>query len=163
MESLPYKDWILGVGLDSDERGNPPSKFAAVFARARHEGFLLTMHCDIDQENIHEHIRQVRAAPILDRGLGLTSCPVSNAWVTDSMKAQQIVQLLDAGVKVCVNSDDPAYFGAYVTENLQRLADEAELSREQVIQLARNSFDISWLPENLRATYVAEIDDVATG
>jgi len=59
MESLPYKAWIIGVGLDSDERGNPPSKFAAVFARARREGYLLTMHCDIDQEGSIENIRQV--------------------------------------------------------------------------------------------------------
>src|SRR3954470_4822794 len=58
MESLPYKNWIVGVGLDSDERGNPPSKFAAVFARARQEGYFLTMHCDIDQEGSIEHIRQ---------------------------------------------------------------------------------------------------------
>ena len=59
MESLPYKDWIIGVGLDSDERGNPPSKFAEVFARAREEGYLLTMHCDIDQVGSIEHIRTV--------------------------------------------------------------------------------------------------------
>ncbi|WP_166351137.1 adenosine deaminase [Phytoactinopolyspora limicola] len=181
MESLPYKHWILGVGLDSDERGNPPSKFAAVFARARQEGYLLTMHCDIDQENIHEHIRQVLddiqvdridhgtnafghpelVAAILKRDLGLTSCPVSNRWVTGSMKTDQIVGLLDAGVKICVNSDDPAYFGAYVNENLRQLADEAALSRDQVVQLARNSFEVSWLPENLRAAYLAEVDAVA--
>jgi adenosine deaminase len=59
MEALPYKDWIIAIGLDSDERDNPPSKFAAVFARARAEGFLLTSHCDIDQVGSIEHIRQV--------------------------------------------------------------------------------------------------------
>ena len=111
MESLPYKDWIIGVGLDSDERGNPPSKFAEVFARARQEGYLLTMHCDIDQEGSIEHIRQaledigvdridhgtniVESPALVEevkrRGIGLTCCPVSNRFVTNDMKATEIV------------------------------------------------------------------------
>src|SRR5271163_4338058 len=126
MESLPFKDWIIGVGLDSDERDNPPSKFAAVFARARKEGFLLTMHCDIDQKNSIEHIRQAvedikvdridhgtnivespnLVATIKSKGIGLTCCPVSNSVVTRDFKGKEIASLLRDGVKVSVNSDD---------------------------------------------------------
>ena len=120
MEALPYKDWIIAVGLDSDERDNPPSKFADVFARARAEGFLLTSHCDIDQAGSIEHIRQViedigvdridhgtnivedpaLVAAVRERGIGFTCCPVSNDFVVDDMKATEIVQLLRDGVRV---------------------------------------------------------------
>jgi adenine deaminase len=113
MEALPYKDWIIAVGLDSDERDNPPSKFADVFVRARAEGFLLTSHCDIDQAGSIEHIRQViedigvdridhgtnivedpaLVAAVRERGIGFTCCPVSNDFVVDDMKATEIVQL----------------------------------------------------------------------
>ncbi|KAE8764715.1 adenosine deaminase [Georgenia thermotolerans] len=181
MESLPYKDWILGVGLDSDERGNPPAKFAAVFARARQEGYLLTMHCDIDQDNTHEHIRQAMedigvdrvdhgtnalerpelVASLKDRGLGLTCCPISNDWVTGSTKVSDIAALLDDGVKVTLNSDDPAYFGGYVAENYQRFADESGRGREALVQLARNSFEVSWLTGREREHYLAEVDAYA--
>ncbi|MFC4555017.1 adenosine deaminase [Georgenia faecalis] len=177
MESLPYRDWILGVGLDSDERGNPPAKFAEVFARARAEGYLLTMHCDIDQEGTHEHIRQAvedirvdridhgsnaverpeLVEAIKERGLGLTCCPVSNGWVVDGMKGPEIVALLDAGIPVTINSDDPAYFGAYVAENYERLAADADLDRDQLVRLARNSFEVAWLSGREREQYLAEI------
>ncbi|WP_226924611.1 adenosine deaminase [Georgenia satyanarayanai] len=183
MESLPYRDWILGVGLDSDERGNPPAKFAAVFARARQEGYLLTMHCDIDQDGTHEHIRQVvedirvdridhgsnaferpeLVAAIKERGLGLTCCPISNGWVVDGVKETEIVGLLEQGVKVTLNSDDPAYFGGYVAENYVRLAEVAGLSRDQLVRLARNSFDIAWLSGREREEYLAELEAYAAG
>ena len=181
MESLHYRDWIIGVGLDSDERGNPPSKFAAVFARARAEGYLLTMHCDIDQIGSIEHIRQVieeigvdridhgtnivenpaLVEVVKQRGIGLTCCPVSNSFVTSDMKADEIVQLLRHGVKVTINSDDPAYFGGYVTENYSSLATFARLSASEVLLLARNSFNASWLPARARDNYLTELDDYA--
>jgi adenosine deaminase len=178
MEALTYKGWIIGVGLDSDERDNPPSKFAEVFARARAEGFLLTMHCDIDQANSIEHIRQavedigvdrldhgtnIVESPALveavrQRRIGLTCCPVSNSFVTDDMKAAEIVQLLRAGVRVTVNSDDPAYFGGYISENYASLAAYAGLSAAEVLQLARNSFEAAWLSPRALDGYLAELD-----
>jgi adenosine deaminase len=178
MESLPYKSWIIGVGLDSDERGNPPSKFAAVFARARAEGYLLTMHCDIDQEGSVEHIRQVvedirvdridhgtnivESAALVEevkrRGIGLTCCPMSNRFVTNDMKASEIAALLHDGVRVTVNSDDPAYFGGYVSDNFSALAAQAGLNASDVATLARNALEIAWLAPRARDAYVAELD-----
>jgi adenine deaminase len=178
MDALPYKDWIIAVGLDSDERGNPPSKFAAVFARARTEGFLLTMHCDIDQVNSIEHIRQAvedigvdridhgtnivespaLVAEVKRRGIGLTCCPVSNSFVTSDMKATEIVSLMREGVRVTVNSDDPAYFAGYMTENFVTLADFAGLTKAELRQLTENAFTIAWLSQSTRDKYLAEID-----
>ena len=174
----PYRDVIVGVGLDSDEQGNPPVKFREVFADAREQGYHLTMHCDVDQQDSLEHIRQCLheigveridhgsnvfesdelTDEIVRRGLGLTSCPISNSYVSDGTKASEIRALLERGVLVTVNSDDPAYFPGYVADNLETLQAEAELSREQVIELVRNAFAISWLPEAERAAYLDRLD-----
>jgi adenosine deaminase len=181
MEALPYKDWIIGIGLDSDERNNPPAKFAAVFARARAEGFLLTMHCDIDQVDGIEHIRQViedikvdridhgsnivespaLMAAAAERGIAFTCCPVSNSFVTEKMKAEEMLQMMAAGLTVTVNSDDPSYFGAYVADNYVRLAEHAGLGRQELVQLAKNSFIGAWLPARVRQAYFDEIDAYA--
>ena len=181
MEALPYRDWIVGVGLDSDERGNPPAKFAAVFARARAEGFLLTMHCDIDQPGSIDNIRaalleievdridhgtNVVEDPALvdllrERGIGLTCCPISNGFVTDDMKAVEIAALLRSGVKVTVNSDDPAYFGGYVTENLLALAAAADLTADELVQLQRNALEVSWLAPFRRDGLLARLEEYA--
>lgn len=176
--SLPFRNSIIGVGLDSDERDNPPEKFAAVFARARAEGYRLTMHCDVDQvgsiDNIRtalhdigvdrlDHGTNVVEDPALvgelrSRGIGLTCCPVSNGYVADGMKAVEISGLLRDGVKVTVSSDDPAYMGGdYVSENLLALADEASLSRAELVLLQRNAFEIAWLEEAERAELLAEL------
>lgn len=183
MEAMPYRDWIIGVGLDSDERGNPPNKFAAVFARARAEGFRLTMHCDIDQENTHEHIRQAIEDIGVDRvdhgsnaydrpelvellkvrGLGLTCCPISNGWVSAAMKAEEIVGLARLGVKVTLSSDDPAYFGGYVADNYLRLAAAAGLGRADLVTFARSSFEIAWLSGRERQAYLDELEGYVAG
>ncbi len=181
--SLPYRDGIVGVGLDSDERDNPPIKFRDVFARARAEGFHLTMHCDVDQENSVEHIWQclndigveridhgvnaVEDSALVDeiirRGLGLTVCPISNSHVTDGLKADEIRRLLDLGVRVTVNSDDPAYFPGYMNENLLALQDAASLTRAEVVRIVKNAFSISWLPEDDRERYLRAVDAYAAG
>lgn len=181
LESLPYREWIVGVGLDSDERGNPPVKFAKVFARARQEGYLLTMHCDVDQENTVEHIWQclnvigvdridhgtnaledpALVAEIKRRGLGFTVCPVSNSFVSNGPKADVIRQMLDLDLRVTINSDDPAYFLAYVAENLQVVQDELGLTREEMVRLERNAFEITWLPRATKDAFLAELDAYA--
>ncbi|GAA1706467.1 adenosine deaminase [Nonomuraea bangladeshensis] len=178
LESLPYKEWIAGVGLDSDEKGNPPAKFAEVYARARAEGYLLTMHCDVDQDDAVEHIRQAiedigvdridhgvniledhrLVELVLARSMGLTCCPISNGFVTDSMKAEGIRKLMDLGVRVTVNSDDPAYFDGYVQENLIALQEALQLSEEELAGLERNAFEVTWLPRPVKDAYLAEVD-----
>jgi len=177
-QSLPYADKIVGVGLDSDEWGNPPLKFAGVFARARAEGFRLTMHCDVDQEDAVGHIWQcldeigveridhgvncLEDAALVSRlaadRIGLTVCPVSNGWVTDGMKVPELRTMLDSTLLATVNSDDPAYFEAYVNENFAAVAANGGLATDHLTQLARNSFQIAWLDHAERAGYLALVD-----
>jgi adenosine deaminase len=181
VESLPYKEWIVGVGLDSDEKNNPPIKFKAVFRRAREEGYLLTMHCDVDQQDSVGHIwqclRDIDVAridhgvnsledpklcdEIKRRGLALTVCPISNSYVTDGTKAAAIKAMIEKGMRVTVNSDDPAYFPGYMTENLIAVQEEADLSKTQLLQLARNSFEAAWLPRASRDRYLDELSAYA--
>lgn len=181
--ALPYGEFIAGVGLDSDEQDNPPVKFREVFARARREGFRLTMHCDVDQEDATGHIRQcldeirvdridhgvnaVEDAALVDdirrRGLGLTVCPISNRYVTGSLKARELAALLEAGVRATVNSDDPAYFPGYASENLHAVQREAELTREQLVRLQRNAFEIAWLDAGERDGYLERLEAYAAG
>lgn len=168
-----WKDWIIGVGLDSDEKGNPPIKFREVFAKARSWGFKLTMHCDVNQENSLEHIRQcleiiqvdridhgVNALEdeelceaIITRKTGLTVCPVSNRYVVQSTKAQEIRRMLQKGVLVTINSDDPAYFSAWLNDNFLVLEREG-FSREEIIQLIKNSFLIAWISDTQKSKYM---------
>ncbi len=175
--SVPFRDRIIGVGLDSDERGNPPEKFAAVFARARQLGYRLTMHCDIDQigsiDNIRTVLHDIRTDRIdhgtnvvedptlVDelraRGIGLTCCPISNRFVTGDMKSTEITQLLRSGVRVTVNSDDPAYFGGYIVDNYVALIDNAGLTSADVVTLAENSFTISWIDDDRRTGYLEAV------
>ena len=182
-QAKEYRDWILGVGLDSDERNNPPIKFRDVYADARAQGYRLTMHCDVDQQNSVAHIWQclndigveridhgvnsledeALVEEIKRRGLGLTVCPISNAYVTDGTKAAAIKSMLDRGLRVTVNSDDPAYFPGYILENFQRVHSEAGLSAEEVVRLVRNSFEASWLDDEGRAEYLRRVDACAAG
>ena len=177
-DSLAYKDWIVGVGLDSDERGNPPVKFKDVFESARAEGFRLTMHCDVDQEDSVGHIwlclddigveridhgvnsleDSALVQEISSRGLGLTVCPISNSFVAGGLKEHELKRMLDGGLRATVNSDDPAYFPGYVNENLGAVGAAASLDRDELVQLARNSFTIAWLDDVERSDYLARLD-----
>ncbi len=180
-QSLPHAGRIVGVGLDSDERGNPPVKFKEVFARARREGYRLTMHCDVDQEDSVGHIWQcldeikvervdhgvnaledpALVREINRRRLGLTVCPISNGWVTDGLKATEVKAMLDQGVRATINSDDPAYFAGYVNENFHAVREAANLTRDELVSLAQNSFEISWLDEDERRRYLDAVDEYA--
>jgi adenosine deaminase len=176
-QAIPWKDWLIGVGLDSDEKNNPPLKFAAVFRKARELGFKLTMHCDVNQQNTLVHIGQVLhdigvdridhgvnsledpalCATIRDRGLGLTVCPVSNRFCVQSLTAGEIRRMLQLGMRATVNSDDPAYFRAYMNENLNALQDEGGLTRDEIVQLVRNSFTVAWMDDARRAGYLDQL------
>ena len=179
--SLPFKNGIIGVGLDSDEKDNPPAKFAEVFSRARDEGYKLTMHCDVNQKDILVHIRECLdvvevdridhgvncledeslVQNIVDRGLGLTVCPVSNRFVVQSLTSREIKTMLSRGIKATVNSDDPAYFRAYMNDNFIALAEEGNFSKEEIVQLSRNAFDIAWLSDDRKRHYLNQLDSFA--
>jgi adenine deaminase len=178
LESLPYREWIVGVGLDSDEKNNPPSKFRAVFRRAREEGYLLTMHCDVNQEDSVAHIWEcvdligvsridhgVNALEdptlcqvLADRKLGLTICPISNAFVTDGPQTDVIGKMLDLGLRVTVNSDDPAYFAGYVEENFALVQRELDLGPAGLTALSHNAFEAAWLPRAVKDGYLSLLD-----
>jgi len=177
-QAEPYREWILGVGLDSNEKENPPIKFRNVFADARGQGYQLTMHCDVDQENSVTHIWQcineigvnridhgvnaleddALVEEIRQRNLGLTVCPSSNAYVTDGTKAPAIKAMLSKNLLVTINSDDPAYFPGYMNENLLRVQEEADLDKQEITRLVRNAFEVSWLTDDRRSTFLSQVD-----
>ena len=149
------------MGLDSSEKGHPPSKFQRVFDRARGEGFLTVAHAGeegppeyiweaLDLLKIQRIDHGVRAIEderlmqrIIDEQIPLTVCPLSNTklCVFDHMREHNILDMLERGVKVTVNSDDPAYFGGYVTENFHALHTHLGMTQDQATRLAQNSLD----------------------
>lgn len=180
-EALQYKDKFIGVGLDSDEHNNPPMKFFNQFTEATKHGLHVTAHADIDQKNSIEHIRElleVIGVERVDHGtnivedpdlvefaakkeIGFTSCPLSNSFVTPFMKGKEVLELLSKGVKVSIHSDDPAYFGGYVSDNYYAIADKYNLTKDQVVKLARNSFETSWISAEQKAIYIEELEKYA--
>ena len=180
-ESLPYRDKFIGVGLDSDEHNNPPMKFFNQFTQAEQYGLHLTAHADIDQKDSIDHIRdllEVIGVERVDHGtnivedpdlveyavkhhIGFTTCPLSNTFVRPEMKGKEVLELLNIGVKISAHSDDPAYFGGYISDNYYALADAFNLTKEQVVMLARNSFETSWISEEQKAIYIAELEEYA--
>jgi adenine deaminase len=179
--SLPYREAIVAVGLDSGEAGNPPEKFRAVFDRARSEGFLTVAHAG--EEGPSEYIWQaldllyvrrvdhgVRCTEddrLVDRLVAeqtpLTVCPFSNVKlrVFHELRDHNFRELLDRGLLVTINSDDPAYFGGYVADNYIGTAAALGLTDEQMIQVARNSFVASFLPEAEQQQHLDAIDAFA--
>jgi adenosine deaminase len=178
LESLPYREWIVGVGLDSDEKGNPPAKFAKVFARARREGYMLTMHCDVNQEDSISHIwdcvtligvdridhgvncleDSALCQALADRKLGLTVCPISNTFVTDGPATDAVARMLDLGLRVTINSDDPAYFGGYIEENFALVEARLDLGPGGLSTLSKNAIEASWLPWATKDLYLRKVE-----
>jgi len=176
--SLPYKDWIIGVGLDSDEKDNPPSKFADVFAKARQEGYRLTMHCDVNQKDIVAHMWECLndihveridhginsledeqlCDEIVSRNLGLTICPVSNQFVVQTYTTEEIRTMLEKGMKPTINSDDPAYFRAYLNDNFLALVEHGNFTKQEITQLVKNSFEVSWLDKPRIEIYLNSVE-----
>lgn len=178
----PAQSRIIGVGLDSDEKGNPPAKFAAVFARARALGLHLTMHCDLDQINTHEHIRQaledlgseridhglnVLERPELialarEKGTTFTLCPSPNDVIRPGRGREDIRAMLAAGLKITINSDDPGYMqSVYMTESFHKAQQAANLTRDELIGISRNAFNAAWIPQTERAGYLDTLNRFA--
>jgi len=180
-EALPFLDRIAGVGLDSSEVGHPPSKFERVFARARDLGLKLVAHAG--EEGPPAYVREALDLLQVDRidhgnrsleddaliarlaseGMTLTVCPLSNLklCVVDDLAAHPLKTMLDAGLAATVNSDDPSYFGGYVNANYQAVADALDLSKADLVTLARNSFAGSFLSDAEKAGHLAAIDAYA--
>lgn len=177
-QALPHRDAILGVGLDSTEVGNPPSKFASVFERARKKGFLSVAHAG--EEGPPDYIWQaldVLRVSRIDHGVRcledrrlverlrrdqvpLTVCPLSNVRlrVFDRIEDHNIGLLLEAGLCVSVHSDDPAYFGAYVNDNYRAVRDAHGLGRSEIIRLTRNSLVGSFLDDTEKRRCLADLE-----
>lgn len=162
--AMPYREHFIGVGLDSAEMGNPPEKFVRAFERARAEGFHTVAHAGeegpadyikqaldlLKIERIDHGVRCVEDAELLKRvaeeEIPLTVCPLSNLYlkVIARMEDHSLPQLLEAGLKVTLNSDDPAYFGGYMNDNFIAVQDAFSLSRKQWIELTRNAIDATF-------------------
>jgi adenosine deaminase len=176
--ALPFGERIAAVGLDSAEVGNPPEKFVEVFARARAAGWRAVAHAGeegppeyvwgtldlLKAERVDHGVRSLEdprlVARLRDGRVPLTVCPFSNVRlrVIDRLEAHPLRAMLEAGLCATVNSDDPAYFGGYVDENFSGVQRALELRRDEVVTLARNSFEAAFLTAEQRAKYIAMVD-----
>ncbi|PHV39893.1 adenosine deaminase [Janthinobacterium sp. BJB304] len=177
-DALPHRDKFIGIGLDSSEVGNPPEKFTRVFARCRELGLHLVAHAgeegppayirtaldDLKVERIDHGVRCLEDAELTARlareQIALTVCPLSNTKlrVFDQMHDHNLVQLLDAGLLVTVNSDDPAYFGGYMNDNFDAIFDALPLGLSHAQRLARNGFIAAFLPQAQKDAFLATVD-----
>ncbi|MFA5902768.1 MAG: adenosine deaminase [Desulfobacula sp.] len=182
-QALSYKHEIVGVGLDSSESGFPPDQFKKVFEKAMDNGFLTVAHAG--EEGPPDYIRQaldllkvkridhgVRCIEdpklverLVEEEMPLTVCPLSNIKlrVFDRMKDHNILSLLAKGLKVTVNSDDPAYFGGYLNENFMALHKELGMNKDQAVELAKNSFDACFLTPEEKRSAVLRLEAYANG
>lgn len=181
-EALPWRDRLVGVGLDSSEKGHPPSKFQRVFARARGLGLRAVAHAG--EEGPADYVRQaleLLGVERIDHGnraledaaltarlaaekVPLTVCPLSNLrlCVVPALAGHPLRRMLQAGLVATVNSDDPAYFGGYVTENFQAVQRALGLTKEEIVTLARNGFQASFCDAGARRRHLAALDAFLT-
>ena len=177
-QALPFKDDIIGVGLDSSELGNPPSKFKDVFKKAKEEGFKLVAHAGeeadfsyiyealdlLDISRIDHGVQSIKSAELMqrlkDEQMPLTVCPNSNIElrVFDNYKAHNIKELLDYGLNITINSDDPAYFKGYINQNFINISENLPLTEDDIITLVKNSFRSSFINDELKQQYLDRVD-----
>lgn len=178
-QALPYKDKIIGVGLDSSEIGHPPSKFERVFARAQQEGFRVVAHAGeegppayvrealdlLKIDRLDHGNRSLEDAALTERlagsGMALTVCPLSNLklCVVKDLRDHPLRTMLDKGLKATVNSDDPSYFGGYMNDNFIRITEALNLEKRHILTLARNSIEASFLDEEGKKTLFRALGD----
>ncbi|MBA4329190.1 MAG: adenosine deaminase [Polaromonas sp.] len=177
-QALPYRDKIIGVGLDSGEVGNPPEKFARVFARCRALGLHLVAHAGeegppayiwtaldvLKVERIDHGVQAIKDPSLMQRlaqdRIALTVCPLSNLklCVFPELAQHNLRQLLDAGLAVTINSDDPAYFGGYMNDNFTQTFAAVGMDAGHAYTLARNSFEASFIDAAARRRYIDRLD-----
>jgi adenosine deaminase len=177
-QSLLYRDWIVAVGLDSSEVGNPPEKFTTVFDEARAQGFLTVAHAGeegppeyvwqaldlLKAKRIDHGVRSEGDARLVERlvrdQIPLTVCPLSNIKLRgfDRMEDHNLKRLLDLGLRVTVNSDDPAYFGGYMTENYLAVQKALNLNLEDIRSLATSAIQATFLGQAEKQELLDELD-----
>ena len=178
-ESLPFKEKIKAIGLDSSEMGNPPSKFKKVYEASVKEGYIPVAHAGeegppayiwealdilkikrIDHGNNCLEDKSL-IKEIIKRDIALTVCPLSNTalQVVKDLKDHPLKKMMDLGLKVTINSDDPAYFGGQVNQNYIEIQKALDLSKEDLVKLAKNSFQYSFLPDNIKMKNIKLVDD----
>ena len=177
-DALVFRNDITGVGLDSSELGNPPSKFKEVFKIAKEEGFRLVAHAGeeadvsyiyealdlLDIQRIDHGVQAIKSDALMkrlkDEQIPLTVCPNSNIElkVFENYKEHNIKELLDYGLNVSVNSDDPAYFKGYMNQNFINLYENLDLSKEDIITLVKNSFKSAFIDEELKEEYISKVE-----
>jgi adenosine deaminase len=177
-QALPFKEKIIGVGLDSSENGYPAGKFKSVFASARRHGFLSVAHAgeegppsyvwgalrELKVRRIDHGVRSLEDPKLVKelaaKRIPLTVCPLSNVklGVFPNMKSHCLKEMMEKGLRVTINSDDPAYFGGYVNENFTSAQKALHLTRSDIEQLARNSFEASFLPKTKKLAHIREIN-----
>lgn len=175
--SLPFKDWIDGVGLDSSELGNPPSKFVNVFKASAQHGYKLVAHAGEEgpAEYIWEALDMLNVVRIdhgnrcldddalverlVNEKMALTLCPLSNVAlkVIQKMEDHPVLTMLDKGLLATIHSDDPAYFGGYMNENYYETAQALQLTNDQLEQLAVNAFEASWLSHDAKRHHIDQV------
>ncbi|MBN2114513.1 MAG: adenosine deaminase [Acidimicrobiia bacterium] len=177
-EARPFFGEIIGVGLDSGERGNPPQKFVEAFARARAAGLRAVAHAG--EEGPPEYIKdsldllgaeridhgvacerdETLVARLVEEGIALTVCPLSNMklQVFPDLRDHNLRRLLQRGVRITINSDDPAYFGGYINDNYLAAQRALGLTREELATIARNAIEAAWLNDTRRAELLAELE-----
>lgn len=178
-QSLPFKDWITAVGLDSSEKGNPPSKFKNVFEASVKEGYIPLAHAgeEGDADYVWEALDILKikridhgnnslqdpdlVKEIVRREIALTVCPLSNKalQVVPELKNHPLKKMMNSGMKVTVNSDDPAYFGGQVNQNFIEIQEALGLTKEDIYILAKNSFEYSLLSRDSKERLLAEVDE----
>lgn len=175
--SIPYMDWIDGVGLDSSELGNPPSKFINVFKASAERGFKLAAHAGEEGpvEYIWEAINllnvdridhgnrclddEILVQVLIEKNMGLTLCPLSNVElkVIQKMEEHPVLKMLEKGLLATIHSDDPAYFGGYMNANYLETAKALNLTEAHLMQLAINAFEASWLSVDEKQKHIFKV------
>jgi adenosine deaminase len=178
-QALPFGSWIAGVGLDSTEVGHPPKKFKTVFAAAREAGYRVVAHAGeegppdyirqallhLKAERIDHGVRCLEDPELVNKLAGrrtpLTVCPLSNVKlrVFPDITAHPLKRMLDQGLNVSVHSDDPAYFGGYIAENLQAARSALDLTHTDICQLAKNGFESAFISEEEKKLHLSSIDE----
>lgn len=179
-EAIKHKDKIIGVGLDSSEIGNPPTKFKELFKRAKEEGFKLVAHSGeeadtsyiwdtidlLKVDRIDHGVQAIKDEKLIQRlkkeQIPLTVCPNSNIElkVFKNYNQHNIKKLLDLGLNVCVNSDDPAYFNGYLNQNFINIYKNLNLSKQDIVKLIKNSFNSSFIDDKKKKSFMDKIDEL---